>query len=125
MAIIPCPECKKDVSSFAAFCPSCGYPISNTPDIGYVKIKTPYQLEKFTHCSLQKHWVTVSTKTGKTWVGELGEVARLKINGPTTVIIDLGKNAFTVSGTVYPNATYDLEFVRDISGIAEYRLVEI
>ncbi len=28
MAIIQCPECKKEVSDRAGACPSCGYPIS-------------------------------------------------------------------------------------------------
>ncbi|MBR6341189.1 MAG: hypothetical protein IKR64_04735 [Treponema sp.] len=29
MALIQCPECNKQVSSFAKACPECGYPISN------------------------------------------------------------------------------------------------
>lgn len=30
MAIISCPECEKDISDKAAFCPHCGYPIRKT-----------------------------------------------------------------------------------------------
>ena len=28
MALIKCPECKKEVSSYAKICPNCGFPIS-------------------------------------------------------------------------------------------------
>lgn len=33
MALIVCPECKKEVSSFAKSCPNCGYPISEMNNI--------------------------------------------------------------------------------------------
>lgn len=29
MALIKCPECKQDVSTFASCCPNCGFPITN------------------------------------------------------------------------------------------------
>lgn len=33
MALIPCPECKADVSDVAASCPKCGYPLTEAePD---------------------------------------------------------------------------------------------
>lgn len=31
MALLPCPECKKEVSSEADACPFCGFPIRQTP----------------------------------------------------------------------------------------------
>lgn len=31
MALIKCPECGNEVSSSAASCPKCGYPIANLP----------------------------------------------------------------------------------------------
>ena len=31
MALINCPECKREVSDKALTCPCCGYPIRNTP----------------------------------------------------------------------------------------------
>lgn len=31
MALIGCPECRREVSSFAFVCPRCGYPIANDP----------------------------------------------------------------------------------------------
>jgi hypothetical protein len=30
MSLIPCPECKKEVSASAVFCPSCGYLLQGT-----------------------------------------------------------------------------------------------
>ena len=31
MTLILCPECTHNISSAAVFCPSCGYPLKNTP----------------------------------------------------------------------------------------------
>ena len=31
MSLITCPECKKEISSSADSCPSCGYPIQGKP----------------------------------------------------------------------------------------------
>ena len=44
MALIQCPECNKQVSSFAKACPECGYPISN--DKLESKNKVPVQNKK-------------------------------------------------------------------------------
>ncbi len=31
MSLIPCPECKAEISSRALFCPKCGYPCQESP----------------------------------------------------------------------------------------------
>ena len=31
MSLIPCPECKEEISSKARFCPKCGYPFQESP----------------------------------------------------------------------------------------------
>ena len=31
MSLIPCPECKEEISSKARFCPKCGYPFQKSP----------------------------------------------------------------------------------------------
>ena len=31
MALIPCPECSRQISDKAAFCPQCGYPMNPAP----------------------------------------------------------------------------------------------
>lgn len=42
MALIKCPECSREVSSMAASCPQCGYPISKKPEKTYnVLLKNP------------------------------------------------------------------------------------
>lgn len=33
MAMIPCPDCGKDVSTMAAACPHCGYPLKTVPTL--------------------------------------------------------------------------------------------
>ncbi len=35
MAIIFCPECKKEISSFAKSCPHCGFPLNDSPNVNY------------------------------------------------------------------------------------------
>lgn len=41
MALILCPECKKEVSDKATNCPVCGYPIAANNPGGTVSIKLP------------------------------------------------------------------------------------
>ena len=31
MALIKCPECRKDISNIAVTCPHCGYKLKSTP----------------------------------------------------------------------------------------------
>ena len=40
MALIPCPECQRQVSSDAPACPSCGYPVSQRTASGQVPSAT-------------------------------------------------------------------------------------
>lgn len=44
MALITCPECHKEVSSFAENCPNCAYPLKNMGIDGKttIRIKIPY-----------------------------------------------------------------------------------
>ena len=44
MALITCPECNKQVSSFAENCPNCAYPLKKMGTDGKVmiRIKIPY-----------------------------------------------------------------------------------
>ncbi len=35
MALITCPECKKEISSYAKSCPHCGFPLNNSNDCLY------------------------------------------------------------------------------------------
>lgn len=39
MALITCPDCKKEISSKAESCPNCGYPINSEPSKN--RINTP------------------------------------------------------------------------------------
>ena len=41
MALISCPECKKDVSDKASACPNCGCPLSDIIKRGIVRVKMP------------------------------------------------------------------------------------
>ncbi len=124
MALITCPECGKQVSSAASSCPDCGYPLAQNTDSGYVKIKTPYQIEGARQKLFKKTLVSISGKDVR-WCDELGSMARFKVDGPTMVNIDLGSDVKFFSATVYPNTSYKLEYVRTRWGLAEYDLVEV
>ena len=102
MAIIPCPECGGEVSSAALSCPRCGYPIAVDRESGYVRIKTPNQLVGAPRHSFRKTMVTITAETAIVWRGELGAVARFRVDGPTTVCIDMGHNARQLRAKVYP-----------------------
>lgn len=54
MALINCPECRKEVSDRAAACPHCGNPMSAAPGAA-LPVETPVG-----------HAVTIEA-TGKTW----------------------------------------------------------
>ena len=124
MALTTCPECKNSVSSSAAACPHCGYPLAGDNDSGFVKIKTPYQIEGVRQKLFRKPMASIFG-TGVSWTGELGSTARFKIDGPTKINIDLGNDAKFFSAIVYPNTSYKLEYVRTHWSLAEYDLVEI
>lgn len=124
MALITCPECGKQISSAASTCPFCGYPLSDASDTGFVKIKTPYQIEGVRQSLFKKPMASISG-TGVHWTGELGSTARFKIDGPTLVNIDLGKQVKFIKAKVYPNSSYKLEYVQTRWSLAEYDLVEI
>lgn len=126
MAMIKCPECGRQVSSAAKSCPSCGYPLAEESDSGYVKIKTPAQIEGTKPHLFRKQMASIFAKGIVNWHGELGSIARFKINGPTKVLIDLGNKAEMLETTVYPNTSYKLEYVRTrFLSLPEYELVEI
>ena len=40
MAIVPCPECQRDISDRAAACPHCGNPIAAIPSAARVSVQT-------------------------------------------------------------------------------------
>lgn len=124
MALITCPECGKQVSSVASTCPYCGYPVSGDSDSGFVKIKTPYQIEGVRQRLFRKPMASIFG-TGVSWTGELGSTARFKVDGPTLVSIDLGNDVKFFKTMVYPNTSYKLEYVRTRWSLAEYDLVEI
>ena len=42
MALIKCPECGNEVSSIAASCPKCGYPIASNFQNNIEKPQTPF-----------------------------------------------------------------------------------
>lgn len=126
MAIIMCPECGKEVSSAAFSCPSCGYPLAAGEETGYVRIKTPGQIVGASKYSFRKTKVTISSEKGILWAGELGNVARFKVSGPTHISIDMGNNARVLKTTVHPFSEYRMVYVCSRWwNLPEYELVEI
>ncbi|MCI2068580.1 MAG: zinc ribbon domain-containing protein [Bacilli bacterium] len=104
MAIIKCPECGKEISDKAKACPNCGYPISSAND-GIVKIKFQMFVNGFGNHANQKVIVKVGKKI--IWKGRSGQVAELKFDKATSVLIrykgSLTGNRGTVKGIIDPS----------------------
>ena len=91
MAMIKCPECGKMVSNMATSCPSCGYPITNSYSNGMVQVK----LGMFQ--STQS--ATISANGRTLWTGKTGQIAELKLSGPTNVQIRYQMGMFDGAGS--------------------------
>lgn len=125
MALITCPECKREVSSFAKTCPNCGCPVSEMSAPGIVRIKMP---------NLQLGWAglfssrtaTITDANGRTlWSGQHGENAQFEISEPQTVTISLGGWANEFSGTVEPRRKYTCVQDMGVHMLATFRLSEV
>ena len=126
MAIIPCPECGKEVSSWAVSCPYCGYPISDGAESGYVRIKTPSQLVGTPRHTFRKTMVTIRTEEGVQWTGELGSIAKFRVNGPTPICINMGNNARELKATVHTFTEYRMSYLQSRWwNLPEYELIEV
>lgn len=126
MAIIPCPECEKEVSSRAVFCPFCGYPISGEQESGFVRIRTPSQLVGAPKHTFRKTMVTIRTEEGILWTGELGSIAKFRAKGPTAICIHMGNNARELKAIVYPFTDYRMSYLYSRWwNLPEYELIEI
>lgn len=132
MALINCPECGKQISDKAASCPNCGYPIADQPITtramtGDALIKIP-NTERFASgwvglfCS-KKAMITSGGRM--IWEGHHGETARLKIEKPTKIEIDLGGMVNNIFGEVEPGKRYELVQDQGVHMLATFRLSEV
>lgn len=80
MALIKCPDCRKQISSQAASCPQCGCPISSRPTT--VKIRC---------LSDDRHVKRMIFAINGRRVAEtpIGSVATITVNQPTTVDVTI------------------------------------
>lgn len=88
MALIKCPECNHQVSSFADSCPNCGYPIALARAAqanGEVTIELPKFIEPSGNQS--KADVVISHEGRTLWKGCSGKTATIYVHGPITVDI--------------------------------------
>ena len=90
MALIKCPECQKEVSTSAASCPHCGYPLQKAQPIQYetttVKIRcwgrgTNSLNEKLSQYTRQG-WEVVSTVEDHWQGGLLSPVYKVVLRRP-------------------------------------------
>lgn len=91
MALIKCPECGREVSDRASNCPDCGFPISQSAINGVVQVK----LGMF-H-SIQS--VSISANGRTLWDGKTGQIAELKLDRPTNVLIKYKMGMFDGAGS--------------------------
>lgn len=78
MALMNCPECGKEVSSFAVSCPGCGCPIAK---------KEEYVLIKLELADTTQSVSILDENEAVIWTGRSGEVAQIGLEGPTNVTI--------------------------------------
>ena len=126
MALINCPECKREISDRAKSCPHCGCPLEEMATSGEVRIKMPNNIVEGWVGLFSSRSATVYNKSGKTlWSGKHGENARFIIDEPTDIRINLGGWANEVSGTVYPKRKYSLVQDMGVHMLATFRITEV
>lgn len=125
MALIKCPECGREISSFAKSCPSCGCPIGEIKASKVVKIRLPnIELGYFGVFSSRK--ATVKTADERIlWQGQHGQTAVFEINSPTEIVIDLGNWVQYFGGMVEPGKKYNCIQDLGIHLRETYRLTEV
>ena len=127
MAMIKCPECGRDVSDKAAACPGCGCPLSELIPGGVVKIKLPRTEQMATGWvglfASKEAWITVNGKT--VWNGKHGETASFEIEGPTTIVVNLGTWGNPIEATVSPKKKYECVQDFGVHMKATFRLSEV
>ena len=106
MPLIKCPDCGNEVSSFAAACPRCGYPIAaNTPS-GDVKIRINMP-------GYMLNVIIYEAATGRElWRGRTGNVAIIHVDKPTE--IEIKGRVKRTTATVKAGEKY--EFADEIGG---------
>ena len=126
MSLITCPECGKEISDKANFCPSCGYPIAEMTTSGTVRIKMPNNVVDGFVGLFSSRNATVTDTNGKIlWRGLHGENASFTIDAPTKIIINLGSWANILTCTVYPKKKYALIQDMGVHMLGTYRITEV
>ena len=107
MALIKCPECRKEISNRAQACVYCGCPI--TPSLKSVKIKMP--LYSSTAFIKNKKYAILDSNNNVLWSGEIGKIAEFEIDTPTEIKIKflwgIGPRAIKL-GIVEPSKSYQV-----------------
>lgn len=93
--MIKCPECGKEVSEKAVICPNCAYPIADSKPDGIVQIKMT-ALQRGAFGGKQK--ATLSAGGKVLWEGQVGQIAEVYFNGPTSVDIQYKTSAMYYGG---------------------------
>lgn len=91
MAMIKCPECGRMVSSMAASCPTCGYPIAKSAPNGVVQVKLG------TFQSTQN--ATISANGRTLWSGKTGQIVELKLDRATNVQVKYQMGMYDGAGS--------------------------
>ena len=122
MALIKCPECGKEVSSLAAACPVCAYPISANNPCGPVWIKLMPLGGKVQIINIDTKAVLWENRGG-------GEVARFEVDGPTKIgvswgLLGAGINEESIT-CVKANERYEFKQVKNVWGIAHFKMLPV
>ena len=124
MALIKCPDCGREVSSFANSCPNCGFPIAQQKNIHTVKVKLP-NLELGSVGLFSSRDANIFAKGTRLWSGKHGQTASFEISEPANITIDIGKWANPFSGVVEPGKRYACVQDLGMHWKATFRLSEV
>ena len=107
MALINCPECRKEASDKAPNCPNCAFPLQTEKSDGIIRIKTPTKSLNG-KISLMGGGMGIggtsklkikNRNTGEIlWEGRAGEVAEFYLSGKTALFVSTPKGFTTAWG---------------------------
>lgn len=114
MALIPCPECKKEISDQAEACPNCGFPLNRKNPFDLVCIKTPERQYDARFSPTSPQQIVILNKTGKLlWQGLYGEIAHFIISFSQIIHVLLVDQKYPLEFLVRPGRCYELIYLSE------------
>lgn len=112
MALIPCPECKKEISDQAEHCVGCGFPLKRRNPFGLVCITTPRDATTASFPTNPPRQIVILGSSSRTlWEGRYGEVAHFIPGSVQKICVLLADQKYPLDFLVKPGRTYELTYL--------------